>query len=865
MTVLLVLVGQWHDSGRSACRASDAKPTEDQQTQLRLSGLEWALGATARDDHRDPILAAHHFFRAARAARLAGQESHVTSYLIAASYSAAAEDHYLVHAVRGAVFSPDSKRLLTYSDGPIAWLWGIGQTEPLRSFHHEKEILAANFNNDATRVLTYSLDGTVRLWSIEQAKPLAILRHDDEVSGGEFLTDETKILSWSVDNTARIWDVNQPGRAVFTFRHQGPVTGAVFNADQTKLLTSGDDNTARLWDAKTGKLIHKLVYEPRDQLDAWMKTRITEVAFCDDESHISFRCYDGVYLWDAVDGNLIRRFLLTDFTGSKPRFITRTKGVVAFYKHFDGKAVRTFHHGLDVRHDLEVKIVGFNEDRTRFLTKLDWKYYGSTSFGWVQLWETDGAKPLRTFHHKDFINGAAFLNRSNHILTYSQDGTARLWDIDQGRTPRTIRHRRSVTGALLSPNEKLLLTWTDQGTARLTERNREDRGQLLGRFTPEWPGRFLWSQLPPAGLRAITWDPYEKTIRHVDIAKKDVVRLFVIEKNVDTVALSPDGSYLFATGDRRGWLWNTNRLQHIATVATTEARAVFNTDASRVFYQTKEGGVLFDVKRRQILKKFVRRGDDDAIVKVTFAEDGIRIFTKGFRHVRLWDLDRQAPLRTFERDERIPKVVFSDDGTRFVTWFGQLPVGPVHLWHVDQEEPRRVFRNQDKFSYAVFSPDATRMLSWSRSDRARVWDANTGRLVTTFRPHGHISLARFTADGQRVLTVTDDRKAYLWDLHLEEPLRTFQHTSQIDGPAFADGGDSLIGQGDAKVIRWNIAVDQVRTIERQQRDHEIKTATRLDRSGRLLPLTQEEWQRRRAETLSPAPLSPAPLATGEER
>ena len=46
--------------------AADAAPTKEQQAQLRLSDLEWALGVSARDDQQDPIRATHHFYRAAR-------------------------------------------------------------------------------------------------------------------------------------------------------------------------------------------------------------------------------------------------------------------------------------------------------------------------------------------------------------------------------------------------------------------------------------------------------------------------------------------------------------------------------------------------------------------------------------------------------------------------------------------------------------------------------------------------------------------------------------------------------------------------------------------------------------------------------
>jgi hypothetical protein len=332
ITALAVVLGisLWgHDTARSACFAAEAAATEDRQAQLLLSDLEWALGVSARDDHQDPIRAAHHFFRAARAAELAGQESRAESYLIAASFPSRALDRYLIHPVRSAVFSPDSTRLLTYDNGPVAWLWDVGHTEPLQSFRHDGEILSARFNSDATRVLSYSRDGSVRLWKIDQAEPLAILRHDGEVTGAIFTADETKILSWSEDKTARLWDVRKPTEPLLSFRHEEAVTGAVFNAAETKLLTSGDDFTARLWNAKTGKLIHKLVYEPRDHLDKFMKSSVTDATFCNMESQIVFRCYDGTWLWDAASGKVIDKFFHGTFSEHEPRFITQTNGVVA--------------------------------------------------------------------------------------------------------------------------------------------------------------------------------------------------------------------------------------------------------------------------------------------------------------------------------------------------------------------------------------------------------------------------------------------------------------------------------------------------------------------------------------------------------
>jgi hypothetical protein len=97
--------------------------------------------------------------------------------------------------------------------------------------------------------------------------------------------------------------------------------------------TSGNDFTARLWNAKTGKLIHKLVYEPRDHLDKFMKTAVTNATFCNMESQVFSRCYDGTWLWDAASGRVIEKLFYGGFSEHEPRFITQTEGVVAFYKN----------------------------------------------------------------------------------------------------------------------------------------------------------------------------------------------------------------------------------------------------------------------------------------------------------------------------------------------------------------------------------------------------------------------------------------------------------------------------------------------------------------------------------------------------
>ena len=608
------------------------------------------------------------------------------------------------------VLSPGGRQYLTESiDGKVR-LWDVESSRMLRQFSVPGICFDLQFSADESRILTIYYEGA--LWDLETGKKIPTFPgHKKAIETGVFSADGSMVLTGSMDRTARLWHAHT-GEEIRAFTgHTGSIFSAAISPDNTLIITGSRDSTAILWDAKTAQKIASLTGH---------QTERVVVAFSPDGSRVVTGSGTTAHVWSA-----------------------------------HGKLSHTFPD-----HDRDIRSVGFSPDGSAVITRGDYR---------TRFWNL-ATDTLSLSLNRGFL----FTPDGSKYLSTVEPGHKEIWifrSIDSF-IKKIPSHGQEIKSVSFNANGELALVRFADGIIKIFNTRTDSQISELRDHA------FL--------VRSAAFSTTESEViigsteGHLslrDIGSGSVICVFHNSTGrndpITTVAMSPDGSKLFAGKNYWSDIWDvhTGKLLHsIRSICccTGEIRkAVFSPDGLLVGAGAGMTGVMF--WSTETGKDTLHLDDNQgALRSIQFSGDGSQVMTSAeYGTSKVWDLKQNRVVHTYSRKGR--KTLFtmiSPDRSTALVVRGN---GKHYLYDVKTGRKNYLVTNSgwNEFNVSCFSSDSKLLAVGLGSGGVKVWDIN-GKEIREF--HGYTSSIRsiidvsFSSKQKQLLAVSQGGTAMVWDI-----------------------------------------------------------------------------------------------------
>jgi WD40 repeat protein len=564
------------------------------------------------------------------------------------------------------------------------------------------------------------------------------------------------VAARQVDSERGVHDANTALRLLFAQAarslpiaavvHGGAIDRAAFGPDGSHVVTASRDATALVWSASTGARLVRLDH-PAAVLDA---------AFSPDGRRVVTAGADHVArVWSVDAGSCVLaplehggRVHLATFSPDGARILTACwDRTTRLWDAASGAPL-----GPPIVHPANITGVRFSPDGRRFMV--------AGKHREARVHEAATGALIYALGHGEVVRSAAFCPDGTRIVTASSDRTARVWDAASGAAITSIVHAAPVSRAGFAPDGRRIATLSDD-TAR------------------------VWD--------AATGEPVSPIIRHAD--------------RVIGAGFSADGKRLVtASWDRTARIWDAASgapwsapFEHAHEVVSAafgpEDRHVLTTSAdgtARTWDATAElsGHVPLAHARRWV-------------TSVAFDAGGERIATGGADHTaRVWSVTTgDAILPALAHDAHVTAVAWSPDGARILS----VSANTATVWSTATGGRllQLAHATSSVVASAVWSPDGAQIVTAGNDHQVKLWDAGSGRLVTTLAHKRAVTGAAFSPEGTRIVSMCADGQARIW--HGAEDL-CLAHDDTVTHAAFSRDGRRLATASKDRTARiWDAA------------------------------------------------------------
>ena len=401
-----------------------------------------------------------------------------------------------------------------------------------------------------------------------------------------------------------------------------------------------------------------------------------------------------------------------------------------------------------------------------------------------------------------------------------------LWlSVEDGFAQKVIgRHPGAVASLALSPDGKTLASGGEGGTIQLWDYSTGTLIRTLGGHHAEvdwmrfWPGsRYLVSssfyrlqahdletgeRLPISDQLGFCWY----------VALSPDRRTLAVSDKYDVVSV-----WDFMSGEKKG---------ELESVGVRLNSLVYSHDGLLIAGSWKDGIYIWDAETLQMKHQINIPGRDLAYwYRIVFLPDNRSIarvhFNRegggGTRTAEIWDLETGMMRSSFGGD--FSQAAFSPDGRKLLSVNGSQI---VTLWELETETILRAKRRlSNTYDRPYFSEDSSKLIVGFDSNEGQIWDAETGRVVSTF--HGSLYRTALSPDGRTAASSTTlsledgyhSTKTRVWDIETGELKgEALANNTPIASISLSPDGRSVVSSprhiwsGDRSLRIWDLLTGQ---------------------------------------------------------